>query len=82
MTNIIPDSTTSRNFISSTIDSNLIDREVDRNQFCVHIKTSTVLAPKELRNESRIRPPVLKADSEATVDTGIANTSLAICDKT
>ena len=36
----------------------------------------------ELRNGSGMRPPVLNADSEATVDTGAASTSLANLDST
>ena len=50
-------------------------------QFCVQIKVSTVLGVKELLNGSRMHPPVLNADSEATVDTGMARTSLATSDK-
>ena len=36
----------------------------------------------ELRNGSSMRPPILNADSEATVETGIAKTSRAILDNT
>ena len=36
----------------------------------------------ELQNGSSMHPPVLKADSEATVKTGTTNTSLAILDST
>ena len=36
---------------------------------------------KELLNESKIRPLVLKTDSDATVDIGIARISLAMKDK-
>ena len=53
----------------------------DCSQFCEHIKASIVFGCNELQNGSRIRPPVLNADSEATIDTGIANTSLATCDQ-
>ncbi|KAF5951936.1 hypothetical protein HYC85_009880 [Camellia sinensis] len=53
-----------------------------RSQFCVQTRTSTIFGASELRNGSSIRPPVLKADSEATVETGIANTSRAMSDNT
>ena len=53
-----------------------------RNQSCAHMRASTILGVKQLRNGSSIRPPVLKADSEATVETGIANTSRAIRERT
>jgi hypothetical protein len=39
----------------------------DLNQFCEHTKPSTVLGANELRKGSNTRPPVLKANSEATV---------------
>ena len=48
------------------------------NQFWVQIRASTVLGDSELRNESKTHPLVLKADSDATVETRIANTSRAI----
>jgi len=51
-------------------------------QFWVQIRASTVEGFKELRNESRTRPPVLKADSEDTVDTGINNISQAMRERT
>lgn len=37
---------------------------------------------RELLNSSKTRPPLLKADYDATSDIGIAKTSLAKCDKT
>ena len=49
-----------------------------RNQSCAHIKHWSVNGDKELLKSSRTRPLVLKADSEATVDMGIANISLAM----
>ncbi|CAL9003144.1 unnamed protein product, partial [Prunus brigantina] len=58
------------------------DIEVDFNQFWVQIKASTTAGLKELRNELIVLPPVLKVDSEATVETGIASTSLAMAAKT
>ncbi|RWR85047.1 histidine biosynthesis bifunctional protein hisIE, chloroplastic [Cinnamomum micranthum f. kanehirae] len=48
-----------------------------RNQSCAQIRPPTVLGDRELRYESNTRPPVLKADSEATVETGIARISRA-----
>ena len=47
------------------------------NQSCVQIKASTVNGDNELLNESNIRPPLLKANSDATVEIEIANTSRA-----
>ena len=41
------------------------------------MKDCTILGASELRNGFSIHPPVLNADSEATVETGIANTSRA-----
>jgi hypothetical protein len=38
---------------------------------------STIFGDIELRNEEITRPPVLKADFEATADTGTTRTSLA-----
>jgi hypothetical protein len=38
---------------------------------------STIFRDIELRNEEITRPPVLKADFEATADTGTTRTSLA-----
>ena len=52
------------------------------NQFWVQIRASTVLGDSELWNESRARPLVLKADLDATVETGIAYTSQAIWERT
>ncbi|KAI8560976.1 hypothetical protein RHMOL_Rhmol04G0298600 [Rhododendron molle] len=52
-----------------------------RSQFWVHTRVSTINGESELQNRSSTRPPVLKADSEAMVDTGIANTSRATWDK-
>ena len=42
------------------------------------MKASIVVGPKELRNESRILPYVLNADSNDTIDIGITNISLDI----
>ena len=50
------------------------------NQFWVQIRASTVLRDSKLWNESKTTPPpsILKVDSDATVETEIANTSQAI----
>jgi len=53
----------------------------DRIQSCVQIKLSTTLGDRELLNGSSTQPPVLKVDSDATVETGIANTSCTIEDR-
>lgn len=45
-------------------------------------KSLNRLCPIEFRNESSMQLPVLNTDSEAIVDIGIANTSLAIKDVT
>jgi hypothetical protein len=50
----------------------------DLNQFCEHSKALTVVGANELRKGSKTRPPVLKADSEATVVMRIAKTSRTI----
>ncbi|KAF7814777.1 protein ALP1-like [Senna tora] len=47
-------------------------------QFCAQIKASVILGEMDYLNVSKTRPPVLNADSEATVDTGTANTSRAM----
>ena len=39
------------------------------------MRDCTISGASELRNGSSIRPPILNADSEATVETGTANTS-------
>jgi hypothetical protein len=54
--------------------------EGERNQLCVQIKASTVVADSDVRNESIILPPVLNVDSEATVETGTARMSFANLD--
>ena len=41
------------------------------------MRDCTILGTSELQNWSSIRPPVLNADLEATVETGTANTSHA-----
>ena len=51
-------------------------------QSCEQIRASTSFGVKELLKLSRTRPPVLNADSEATVEMGTANTSLAIRERT
>ena len=55
---------------------------VSFNQFWVQIRASNVLGDSELRNESKTRPSVLKADSNAIAEIGIANTSRAIWKRT
>ena len=52
------------------------------NQFWVQIRVSTVLGDSKLWNESKTRPPVLKANSDSIVETGIANTSQAVWERT
>ena len=47
----------------------------DWSQFWVHMRDCTISGASELRNRSSIRPPILNVDSEATVETGTANTS-------
>ena len=42
---------------------------------------STVLEANELLKGSKTRPPVLKADLEATIDTGITMTSHATLER-
>jgi hypothetical protein len=54
------------------------DEDVPLSQSWVHICASVVIGVNELRYGSRTLSPVLKADSDATVVTGIANTSLAM----
>lgn len=49
-----------------------------RSQSYAQIRASTIVGVKKVRKESRTRPHVLKADSEATVDTGTARKSRAI----
>ena len=44
-------------------------------QSLVQTKASTISGSRRLRYGSTTRPPVLNADSEATVDACIANTS-------
>jgi len=48
-------------------------------QSWVQINAFTVVNDRELRYGSSTLLEVLKADSEAIVETGIANISLAIC---
>jgi hypothetical protein len=50
----------------------------DLNQFCEHIKASTIVGANELWKGSKTCPPVLKVDFEATVVMEIAKTSRAI----
>jgi hypothetical protein len=47
----------------------------------VHTSASIVFGAKELLNGSSTQPPVLNADSEATVVTGMANTSRATSER-
>ncbi|KAK2650420.1 hypothetical protein Ddye_017909 [Dipteronia dyeriana] len=47
-----------------------------------HVNTSTISGDKQLLLGSIMRPLVLKACSEDTVDTGITSTSRAKCDRT
>ena len=75
---MLPDSISSYFSMSSISSRRLIGIGEDRNQFCPQIKASTSFGVKEFRNGSSTRPPVLKADSEATVETGTAKTSHAI----
>jgi hypothetical protein len=47
-------------------------------QSCKHIKASTVAGVNQLRKSDIVLDPVLKADSDAIVDAGIANMSLTM----
>jgi hypothetical protein len=47
-------------------------------QSWVHTRASNVKGVREVRKTSKIRPLVLKTDSEATVDIGIARISWAM----
>ena len=49
-------------------------------QSYVKINNSTILGVRELLNASSTRPPMIKQDSEGTVDMGTAKTSRAILD--
>src|SRR5688572_18861629 len=49
-----------------------------RSQSCIHTKASSMNGVREVQKSSKIRPPVLKADSDATVVMGIASTSRAM----
>ena len=51
-------------------------------QFCEHTKFWTMRGDSELRNGSTMWPPMLNADSDATVETSTASTSLATLDNT
>lgn len=51
-----------------------------RIQSLAQIRRSTIVGVSELLKSSRTRPPVLKADSEATVEIGIAKRSRAMRD--
>jgi len=59
----------------------LIGINTKLNQFWQQTSACTVDGDKELRNGSKIRSPVLKATSETTVDTGIANTCCATLER-
>ena len=50
----------------------------DCNQFYPQIRASTIFGVRELRNGSSTCPPILKVDSEATVEIETAKTSRAI----
>ena len=52
-----------------------------RSQSRRHTRACTNLGVNELLNESSMRPPVLKAHSDATLETGIDNTSRAISER-
>ena len=69
---MLPDSISSYSSMSSITSQRLIGIDEDHNQFCPQIRASTIFGVRELRNGSSTRPPVLKADSEATVETGTA----------
>ena len=51
------------------------------NQVWAQIRVSTILRDNELLKGSKTRPPVLKANSKAAVDTGIAMKSHATSEK-
>lgn len=51
---------------------------IPNNQSFAQIIASTFLCANELRNLSRTRPPLLKVDSDATVETGMLKISRAM----
>jgi len=59
----------------------LIGIGAKHNQFSQQTSACTVDGDKKLRNGSSIRPPLLKAASETTIDTGIANTCCATLER-
>ena len=69
-------------FSTSSISSSLFSDFIDfLCQSCKHINASTTLGVKELLYASKIHPPILKADSDATMDIGTAKISRAMCER-
>ena len=66
------DSISSYSSKSSITSRRLIGIGEDCNQFCPQIRALAIFGVRELRNGSSTRPPVLKANSKATVETGTA----------
>ena len=64
--------------MSSITSRRLIGIGEDCNQFYPQIRASTIFGVRELRNGSSTCPPILKVDSEATVEIETAKTSRAI----
>ena len=64
--------------MSSITSRRLIGIGEDCNQFYPQIRASTIFGVRELRNRSSTCPPILKVDSEATVEIETAKTSRAI----
>ena len=64
--------------MSSITSRRLIGIGEDYNQFYPQIRASTIFGVRELRNGSSTCPPILKVDSEATVEIETAKTSHAI----
>ena len=82
---VVPVSTKIESLRVSTSSINSLHTTVsweELSQLFVQTSVSTVLAVNELLKGSRMRPLVEKADSEATVDIGIASTSSAILEST
>ena len=80
--NILPKSNNSSTASTSSFDWWWEIGIVAWSQFCEHTRFWTMRWDSELRNGSTIQPPVLNADSNETMETGIASTSLATLDNT
>jgi hypothetical protein len=65
----------SSSFASSSTSFSILIGVDHRNQSCVQIRVWIMNNIKEVLKSSKIHPPVLKVDLDATVDLRIANTS-------